>query len=74
MNTYVISVNENVIAMYKVYGKNKKEAKKYFFENSSKMYKSMVGYQKEIKSIICIEKVKDSKLQNVVTCNNANEA
>ena len=74
MNTYIISVNETAVAMYVVYGKNKKEAEKYFFDHLGKMQSQMVGYQKEIKDIVCVEKVKDNKFLNVVKCDNANEA
>jgi hypothetical protein len=59
MNKYFISVNEKVVSFYEVYGNNKKEAEKYFFDNLARLSPS--GFQKEIENIICIEKAKEEK-------------
>lgn len=73
MNKYVISVKEEAIAMYVVYGKNKKEAEEYFYSHLAKIQGNMIGYNKEIKEVVCIEKVNDNNFLNVVKCSNANE-
>jgi uncharacterized protein (DUF608 family) len=61
ISKYIITVNEKCTAFYEVFGKNKKEAEKYFFDNLARLSQQPLGFQKEIENVVCIEKAKDKK-------------
>lgn len=61
INKYIITVNEKCVAFYEVYGKDKKEAEKYFFDNVARLTQQPIGFQKEIENILSIEKAKERK-------------